>query len=150
MTETARNQAHGRSCEDEIVVSPEDWPARQDPYHVVIDGAGFAGAILASRFAQKFDRRVLVVDPRGNLREIAGTTIEHYARLLEHPNIDLLLGALPGEVRSAYPGARFISSASLDRIFARCHEWRGSLDQCGSRDLPANPAAEERAFDPVD
>jgi len=48
---------------------------RRPDYDVLVVGAGFAGAVLAERFARDLDKRVLIIDRRNH---VGGNAYDHY------------------------------------------------------------------------
>lgn len=76
------------------IVSPTVWPAQPEPaYDVMVVGAGFAGAVMAERFASQTGKRVLVVDRRPHIggnaydrTDAAGLLIHQYGPHIFHTN----------------------------------------------------------------
>ncbi|WP_246844900.1 UDP-galactopyranose mutase [Altererythrobacter sp. TH136] len=75
------------------IVSPRGLGPGEDGYDVLIVGAGFAGAVMAERFASQEGKRVLVVDRRPHIAgnaydklDDAGVLIHQYGPHIFHTN----------------------------------------------------------------
>lgn len=81
------------SQEQVSIVSPPGLGAENAGYDVMIVGAGFAGAVMAERFASQEGKRVLVVDRRPHIAgnaydklDDAGVLIHQYGPHIFHTN----------------------------------------------------------------
>lgn len=79
--------------EQVAIVSPTSLGQRAESYDVMVVGAGFAGAVMAERFATQEGKRVLVVDRRPHVAgnaydklDDAGLLIHQYGPHIFHTN----------------------------------------------------------------
>lgn len=81
---------------NEHVVPPVVGPAARQPDHdILVVGAGFAGAVLAERFARDLGKRVLIIDRRDHIggnaydhHDAAGILVHRYGPHIFHTNSD--------------------------------------------------------------
>lgn len=82
--------------------SPMIRPASRPPeYDVLVVGAGFAGSVIAERFASELGKRVLVVDRRPHIagnaydhHDAAGVMVHRYGPHIFHTNSDEIFAYL--------------------------------------------------------
>lgn len=81
---------------------PAIRPSRREPdYDILVVGAGFAGAVLAERFAADSGKRVLIVDRRPHIggnaydhQDAAGILVHRYGPHIFHTNSDEIFAYL--------------------------------------------------------
>ncbi|MET0375842.1 MAG: NAD-binding protein [Rhizorhabdus sp.] len=98
------------------VSSPVSWPPAPVPYGVMVVGAGLVGAVMARSLAAEVGCKVLVVDESDEFgdRDSDPAALE---RLLDHPNIDVLLGIDWAEARACYAHDHLVfTGASGDQM----------------------------------
>jgi UDP-galactopyranose mutase len=86
---------------DHLASRPVRPAGRKPDYDVLVVGAGFAGAVLAERFARDLGKHVLIIDRRDHIggnafdhRDAAGILVHRYGPHIFHTNSDEILAYL--------------------------------------------------------